>query len=99
MTTRHFTPEQLEEFDVPYTNLHDEQIDSRRWAEVRSCVFRAPDDGKAYEVTYQVPATEHQECDTWFDQEQIEAVEVEQQPVTVMQWKPVPAPPAAAPVV
>jgi hypothetical protein len=95
VTTRHFTPEQLEEFDVPYTTLHDEQVDSRRWADTRSCVFRAPDDGKTYRVTYQVPATEHQECDTWFDEEQIKAVEVEQQPVTVMQWKRV-KPPASA---
>jgi hypothetical protein len=89
MTTRIFTPDQLEEFDVPYTNLHDEQVDSRRWADTRSCVFRAPDDGKTYEVTYQVPATEHQECDTWFDADEITATEVEQVPVTVMQWKPV----------
>lgn len=89
MPTRTFTPEQLEEFDVPWETLHDKQVDSRRWAEVRSCVFRAPDDGKTYEVTYQRPLTEHQECDTWFDEELVKAVEVEQRPVTVMQWKPV----------
>jgi hypothetical protein len=94
VTIRHFTREQLEEFDVPYTNLHDEQVDSRRWADTRSCVFRAPDDGKAYRVSYQVPATEHQECDTWFDQDEIKAFEVEQRPVTVMQWMPV-APPVS----
>lgn len=92
MTSRIFTPDQLEEFDVPYTTLHDEQLDSRRWAEVRECVFRAPDDGKTYQVTYQQPLTEHQECDTWFDEEQIKAVEVEQRPVVVQQWKPVDAP-------
>lgn len=91
MTTRIFTPDQLEEFDVPYTNLHKEHVDSWRWSEVYTCVFRAPDDGKIYQVTYQRPSTEHQECDTWFDQEQITATEVEQQPVTVMQWKPVKA--------
>src|SRR5688500_17020479 len=89
MTSRHFTREQLEELDVPYTNLHDEQVDTLRWSEIRSCVFRA-EDGKTYEVTYQVPATEHQECDTWFDENQITATEVEQRPVTVMQWMPVP---------
>lgn len=89
MAERVFTPEQLKEFRVTRTNLHDEQVDSDRWTETRSCVFRAPDDGKTYEVTYQQPLTEYQECDTWFDEQQIKAVEVEQQPVTVMQWKPV----------
>lgn len=89
--TRTFTPDQLEEFDVPYTNLHDEQVDSRRWADTRRCVFRAPDDGKAYRVTYQVPATEQQECDTWFDEDEVKGVEVEQVPVTVMKWKAVTA--------
>lgn len=92
MTTRTFTPDQLEELDVPYTNLHDEQVDSRRWVEVRRCVFRAEDDGNAYRVTYQQPLTEHQECDTWFDDKEIKAVEVEQRPVVVQQWKPVTAP-------
>lgn len=91
MTTRTFTPEQLEELDVPYTRLHDEQVDSLRWAEIRSCVFQA-EDGTAYEVTYQRPLTEHQECDTWFDAAEIKAVEVEQRPVVVQQWRPVEAP-------
>jgi uncharacterized protein (UPF0179 family) len=87
MTTRHFTPEQLDKLDVPYTNLHDEQVDTLRWSETRRCVFRAQDDGKAYRVTYQRPLTEHQECDTWFGEEQVKGFEVEEQPVTVMQWK------------
>lgn len=89
--TRTFTRDQLEELDVPYTNLHDEQVDSRRWAEVRTCVFQT-EDGTAYKVTYQRPLTEHQECDTWFDDDEIKAVEVEQRPVVVQQWLPVDTP-------
>jgi len=91
MTDRHFTREQLEELDVPYTTLHDEQVDTLRWSEIRSCVFRT-EDGDAYEVTYQRPATEQQECDTWFDEDEIKATEVEQRPVVTQQWLPVDAP-------
>ncbi|NUK07491.1 hypothetical protein HRW18_05570 [Streptomyces lunaelactis] len=99
MTIRTFTTDQLEEIGVPFecygepidgfaTELHREQIDTRRWVSVHVLVFRAPDDGKAYRVTYQRPLTEHQECDTWFDDE-IKAVEMEQREVTVTKWLPV----------
>lgn len=100
MTTRRFTADQLEEIGVPNelpedvevpglaTELHREQVDTRRWVSVHRLIFRAPDDGKAYRVTYQQPLTEHQECETWFDDE-IEAVEMEQRQVTVTKWLPV----------
>lgn len=88
MTSRFFSRDKLEELDVPDINLHDEQHDTRCWSEVRRCIFRAPDDGKSYRVTYQVPLTEHQKCDLWFDEQQIEAFPVEQRPVLVLQWRP-----------
>ncbi|MFD7093356.1 hypothetical protein [Streptomyces xanthophaeus] len=95
--TRTFTRDQLEEIGVPHelggdgcaTELADDNGGSRRWTEIRRLIFRAPDDGKAYLVLYQTPLTEHQECDTWFNEDEITATEMEQQPVTVMQWKPV----------
>lgn len=101
MITRTFTPDQLEEIGVPNelpadvevpglaTELHREHIDSRRWASVHRLIFRAPDDGKAYRVTYQQPLTEHQECDIWFDDSEVKAVEVEQREVTVTKWLPI----------
>lgn len=100
MTTRTFTADQLDEIGVPFecyeqpiegfaTELHREQVDTHRWSSVHELVFRAPDDGKAYRVTYQRPLTEHQECDRWFGDDEITATEVEQQPVTVMRWRPV----------
>jgi hypothetical protein len=100
MTTRTFTIDQLDEIGVPFdcctepiegfaTELHREQVDTHRWTSVHELVFRAPDDGKAYRVTYQRPLTEHQECDRWFGDDEITATEVEQQSVTVMRWCPV----------
>lgn len=95
--TRTFTLDQLDEIGVPFeldedgcaTELHTRQVDTRRWVSVHELIFRAPDDGKAYRVRYQQPLTEHQECDRWFGDAEITATEVEQVPVTVMQWKPV----------
>ena len=106
MPDRTFTADQLEEIGVPFecygepidgfaTELHREQIDTRRWVSVHELIFRAPDDGKAYCVHYQRPLTEYQECDTWFDDNEIAAVEMEQRQVTVTKWLPVrPATPA-----
>jgi hypothetical protein len=103
--TRTFTADQLEEIGVPFecvepdednpdslaVELHHEQTDSRRWSSTHRLIFRAPDDGKTYRVTYQRPLTEHQECDLWRDGNAIVATEVAQVPVTVMRWQPVKA--------
>lgn len=101
MTTRTFTRQQLEEIGVPdiwtaadksnaAEHLHESQVDTRRWVSVHELIFRAPDDGKAYSVTYEQGLTENQDdTDPWNYEDEIKAVEVEQQPVTVMQWKPV----------
>lgn len=105
MTTRTFTPEQLDEIGVPNelgedgcaTELHREQVDSRRWISVHELIFRAPDDGKAYRVYYQRPLTEHQECDTWPGDE-VKAVEVEERPKVITTWEPVTERPTGGPV-
>ncbi|MEV3857769.1 hypothetical protein AB0J38_26015 [Streptomyces sp. NPDC050095] len=97
MPTRVFTPEQLDQIGVPFeldgegcaTELGAEQVGSRRWSSIHDITFRAPDDGKAYTVRYQLPLTEHQECDVWFDEQQITAVEVEERPKVVTTWEPV----------
>jgi hypothetical protein len=102
MTDRMLTREQLDDWGLPHdlvapadateypdaaVELHREQTDTRRWASTHSLVFRAPDDGKTYRVTYQQPLTEHQECDDWFDDKEVKAFEVEQRAQTVTSWK------------
>lgn len=100
MTDRTFTRDQLDEWDLPDAwadespeILHREQVDSRRWVSVHELVFRAPDDGLTYRVHYEQGLTEHQDCtDPWNGAKKIRAVEVEQRPILVQQWRPVDAP-------
>lgn len=100
MTTRTFTPEQLEEIGVPFEldcdgtaeELACDTVNTGRWNKTIRLVFRAPDDGLTYAVRYQRGLTEQQDCDLWFGDDEIKAVEVEQRPEVVQQWKPVTAP-------
>ena len=104
MTTRTFTRQQLEDIGIPdrwtatdKTNaaqqMHEEQIDTRRWVSVHRLVFRAPDDGIAYEVFEERGLTENQDgTDPWNGADEIKAVEVEERPVVTRQWLPVDAP-------
>jgi hypothetical protein len=97
---RVFTRDELEEMGVPHEcggdegtaeELHCEIYDTTRWSNVYEFVFRAPDDGKAYRVYYDWPATEMQEggVDLWDYENRIKAVEVEQVQVVTTEWKPV----------
>jgi hypothetical protein len=101
MPTRIYTPDQLEEIglpdDLPGPNgpavdglayeLHREQIDTRRWESVHELIFRAPDDDKAYRISYREGLTEMQDdTDPWNYETAIKAVEVELRPVTVQRW-------------
>lgn len=100
MTTRTFTADQLEEIGVPFETDGDgcaeelarDTVNSGRWNKTIRLVFRAPDDGIVYAVHFQRGLTEQQDCDLWFGDDEIKAVEVEQRPVVVQQWKPVDAP-------
>lgn len=108
MTTRTFTRDQLDEMGLPHDlvseehaakhpeaaiELHCKQVASRRWVSVHELVFRAPDDGLAYLVRYEQGLTEHQDgTDPWGYGDEVTAVEVEQRPVVLQQWKPVDAP-------
>jgi hypothetical protein len=107
---RIFTRDQLDEWGVPHDlpeeehaadypdaaiELHREQTGSRRWVSVHKLIFRAPDDGKAYRVTFEVGLTEEQEDhDPWADEDTVTGVEVEQRTETVTRWKPVSSRPA-----
>jgi hypothetical protein len=100
MTVRHFTREQLEEIGVPFeldgddtcaSELSNRLVGSERWTHVHELVFRHPETGDAYRVIYEVGSTEHQDdIDPWHRHgKTIAALEVEQRPVVVQQWKPV----------
>ncbi|MFF4177631.1 hypothetical protein [Streptomyces sp. NPDC001750] len=69
--------------------LHREQTESRRWESVNTLVFRAPDDGRTWQVDYLAPLTEMQDSDPWDYASEVEAVEVEQELTVVMEWRPV----------
>ncbi|GAA1064716.1 hypothetical protein [Streptomyces asiaticus] len=100
VTTRKFTREELETIGIPYEwdaepgkaaeQLHEEQIDERRWVSLHEIVFRAPDDGKAYSVVYAQGLTENQEdTDPWeYEGATIKATEVEPHEVTLTVWRP-----------
>lgn len=104
MPIRTFTIEQLDAWDLPGAwaddspeILHREQVETRRWVSVNELIFRAPDDGKTYQVFYEEGLTETQEdTDPWNGDREVKATEVMQQPVTVMQWQPVKDTPPAA---
>ncbi|MFI6986083.1 hypothetical protein ACIBSV_47025 [Embleya sp. NPDC050154] len=86
--TRTFSRNELDDLDVPFEHMVEQAVvDTDRWTTIHEGVFRHPD-GRHYHVSWQEPATEHQECDTWVT-DPVVATEVEQRPVTVMQWLPV----------
>lgn len=88
LVTRTFTRDELEELDVPYTTVHTKFLHSSRWANHYEAVFEF--EGKHYMVQYQDPATEAQEggIDYWYDENDIEAVEVVLLPVVKHEWMP-----------
>lgn len=98
MITREFTREELETLGIPNEwdaahpaeRLREEQVDTRRWVSVHEIIFRAPDDGKAWAVTYSRGLTESQDCtDPWDDEDVIKATEMEPYEVTVTAWRAV----------
>ncbi|MFD4699804.1 hypothetical protein [Streptomyces niveus] len=99
MAVREFTREDLEEMGIPHEwdaehpaeRLHEAQIGTRRWVSIHEVIFRAPDDGKAWAVTYDRGLTESQDgTDPWgYGEQTIRAVEMEPYEVTVTKWRAV----------
>lgn len=85
--TRIFTMDEIDEWGLPYEGgdiiQSDEVIDHGRWSLWHELIFQAPDDGKFWKLTYQVPATERQECERWPD---LEGVQVEPQWITTVRF-------------
>lgn len=90
VVTRVFTMEEIDEWDLPWGINHmvqyNEITDHNRWSVWHEIVFEAPDDHKLWRLSYQVPATESQDCDRWPD---LEAVQVEAREITVIEYREV----------
>lgn len=94
MAKRAFTVEQLEEWGLPYNNLHEElEHGGGRWYDYMKVVFEAPDDGLAYMFYYQVGKTESQDCywEEGFPNGIVEATRVELVPIVIetSEWREV----------
>jgi hypothetical protein len=92
MTTRDFTVGDLEEMDLPWTNLGSEVVSEHRWYTRKTAVFEH--EGAFWQVEYMDPASELQEGqDLWDNGDDEDAVvtatQVEKRPVTVERWFPV----------
>ena len=88
MITRTFTKDFLvDELDLPDNDgiiVYNELIDTSRWSNIYSLVFKHED--KFYSTTYSVGATESQDESPWEYQDEVECTEVEAKEVTVTTW-------------
>jgi predicted nuclease with RNAse H fold len=92
---RVFHRDQLAAWDLPGAwaddapkILHREQVDTRRWVSVHELIFRAPDDGKTYRVSYEQGLTENQDdTDPWNYRDHVVGEEVERHEQTVTAWR------------
>lgn len=89
--SRYVTKEWLEENGLPYDNagaeLETEDV-GRRWMDVTTCTFQAPDDGLWYQFYFDVGKTENQWC-SWDEElsDPVELMRVERKEVMVYKWE------------
>lgn len=77
----------IEELDLPYSSIYNEQVDTSRWSEVREIVF--PFEGKFYRTSYSKGLTENQDESPWEYETDVECQEVELVEKIVKVWKAV----------
>ena len=89
MAVKKFSKDYLkDELDLPYSNtIVDKIIDTTRWSVLHEIVFE--DNGKFYQTTYSVGATEMQDECPWEYVDEVECEEVELREVTIIKWVPV----------
>lgn len=87
--TRLFSRDELEDLDVPYKMVTEEITDQSRWYTYHTGVFRDPETELYYEIDWQEGSTEMQECDTWNDEDEVLATQVEYKEVLEWKWVPV----------
>lgn len=69
--------------------IEDTIVETSRWSEIHSLIFKAPDDGKFYEVSYSQGLTEYQDESPWEYDSEVQGTEVEPREVTVVKYLPV----------
>lgn len=95
MPTRTFTLDELAAIGVPFhcggdgaaEELRRKRLVAGWWGDVFELVFRAPDDGRAWQVHYERPLPGAREIEP-FDGDTVTAVEMEHVDVTVKAWRP-----------
>lgn len=84
MSKRIFTREFMDDHDYPSDLKSQTFVESHRWYDVYTGVFEF--EGKNWQVSYNVPSTEMQDEDPWYDEDEIEAAEVVWLPVVKHDW-------------
>jgi len=69
-----------------WEKVESEVVDNNRWSIIHEGVFKHIPTGKNYKVDWCVGATEMQDEKPFEYEDEVEFVEVEQKPVTVMRW-------------
>jgi len=93
---RTFILDQLREWDLPWDDeivvSRETEDVGRRWMDVCTIVFKAPDDGYHYALSFDVGKTEYQE-QSWDEDfgDTVDLARVELKQITVEQWVPVEA--------
>lgn len=88
MITKMFSKDYLKyELNLPCNSIVDRIIDTARWSVVHEIVFE--DNGKFYQTTYSVGATEMQHEAPWEYVDEVKCIEVELREVKVKKWIPV----------
>lgn len=74
--------------DLPFCAVEDKVVGNSRWSIQHEIVFQDAD-GRFYQTTYSVGATEDQEEGPWEYDKLVDCVEVEKREVVVTKWMPV----------
>ena len=73
-----------DELSLPSEAIHDEIYDTSRWSEHHDIVFEY--EGKFYQTSYSIGATEMQYETPWQDEKEVECWEVVEKEVTKKAW-------------
>jgi hypothetical protein len=75
------------ELDLPFNAIEDEVVDNSRWSIYHSIIFEY--DGKFYQTSYSVGATECQDESPWEYEDEVECIEVHKVQKMVEVWESV----------
>lgn len=95
MTIKREFPKALlkDEWDLPFgidnIVISDDITETSRWSEHHTLLFRAPDDGKVYEVWYSRALTEYQDEAPWEYDDLVTGKEMVKKTVTIEKYVPV----------